>query len=93
MISKFFFCGGCCCFCFFFGAPCCCCCLFFIELCCFSSSLVPLLSQHTLATSVSAFLRGVFFSRWNPDSGVVVPSAAAAVNYRAEETAVVPRAG
>lgn len=92
MISKFFFCGGCCCFCFFFGAPCCCC-LFFIELCCFFP-LVPLLSQHTRHFRFYYFFGAVF--RWNPDSGsgaVVVPSAAEAVNYRAEETAVVPRAG
>lgn len=32
----------------------------------FFSSLVPLLSQHTLATSVSAFLRGVFFLGGTP---------------------------
>lgn len=64
------------------------------SLSCAVFSLVPLLSQHTRHFRFYYFFGAVF--RWNPDSGsgaVVVPSAAEAVNYRAEETAVVPRAG
>lgn len=56
---------------------------------------VPLLSQHCALPFPD--LPDFFPSRWNPGFGsgpeVVSSAAAEAVNYRAEETAVVPRAG
>lgn len=58
---------------------------------------VPLLSQHTalpfpdLPDLFSFLLGGIRDS--DPDPEVVSSAAAEAVNYRAEETAVVPRAG
>lgn len=56
---------------------------------------VPLLSQHRSSVPGSS---GLFFLLGgirdsDPDPEVVSSAAAEAVNYRAEETAVVPRAG
>lgn len=56
---------------------------------------VPLLSQHCSSVPGSSgfffLLDGIRDS--DPDPEVVSSAAAEAVNYRAEETAVVPRAG